>query len=83
MSEYDVADVVAGEAQALDLAQRGLGGVAHRLREQEELASERALWPLDVAGAEPRIHQHEPLGGLDQQAMADELGRREERAESR
>jgi hypothetical protein len=76
--EHHVADVGRGEAQPLDLAQRGLRDVQHRTAHPLPPPGQGGVRIGDVTGPEPAVHEYEAVVGLDQQAVADHLGGGEE-----
>ena len=79
MGQYDVAHIGSAEAQLFDLPQRGIGlAQPDAIGNAEKRAEPSRL--RHVAHTEPGVDEHEPGFGFDQQAMAYDLGRSENRA---
>ena len=79
MRRDDVAHVARLEAELADLGDGRLGGVGARARDRGERNAELAR-VAGVVEAEAGVDQHEPLGALDEQAVADEPCAREQAA---
>lgn len=78
--KHDVAHVGRFETQALDLIERALDRAEARPSDGEEPAAEAVHRMEDVLHAQPCVHEYEALLGLDQQAVANEVGSRKEPA---
>ncbi len=74
VGEDDVADVSRVEACGLDLGEGDLAGLKLRAGEGEERTGELS-WVLQVPGPEAGIDEHEAIGGLDEQHVADDPSR--------
>lgn len=76
VGEDDMAHVLGGETEPVQLFQRGVARLQADVFEHPEEPAEAITRTLHVAAAEAGIHQHQPvLLGLEQQAMANQLRR--------
>jgi len=76
VGEHDMAHVLGGETEPVQLFQRGVARLQADVVERPEERTEPLAGPPHVFGAETGIHQHQPvLVGFQQQAMADQLCR--------
>src|SRR5690606_12509357 len=77
MGEHDVPHVFGGETQLADLFQRGETALEPDVVEGDEETAQAFARLQHIALAEARIDQHQAMMlGLDQQAVANQLGRR-------
>ena len=72
MRDDDVADVVAGEPEPLDLAQRRFVVVEHRL--EEVARGPDAGVVVTVVRPVSRVDENQAVVGLDEQHVTDDLG---------
>ena len=75
VGEHDVGDVAGREPQRRHLCRRRLGGVEDRADQEHERPAEPGGALLDVGDPDAGVHEREPVGPFDEQAVGDQVAR--------
>ena len=74
MRDHDVANVLAAEAEPVELVCRGLGRCEHRPGDEAHRAHP-SWWVGAVVDPEAGVDENQTVVGLDEQHMTDAVGR--------